>query len=172
MIDVENLISVGKITKNQGNKGEVRVIPLTDFPDRFELLKRVFLVKGSEIEEKIIESTRQHKKFVVIKFSGIDSIEQAVKLRDYEIKIPEEELLPLAEDQYYIYRIIGSSVYTTKGEKLGQLTEVQPTGGTDIFVVKGAEKNYLIPASLEIVVDIDEENNKIVIDPIPGLLDL
>lgn len=88
----EKMITIGKITKSQGNKGEVRVLPLTDFPERFEILDKVFLVKTNRKIEKEIESLRFHKGFVIIKFTDINDINSAEEIRDFEIRIPEEDI--------------------------------------------------------------------------------
>lgn len=167
-----DLITIGKITKNQGNKGEVKILSLTDFPERFDYLDYAILVKGKDKLEKQIESVRFHKGFVVIKFSGIDNIGQALELKDYLVKISADEALTLEEDEYYIDDLIGFSVVTITGEELGNLLEVISTGGTDIFLVKGQKKKYMIPAAREIITEVSEEKQSITINPIPGLLDL
>lgn len=166
------LITIGKISKNQGNKGEVRVLPFTDFPERFQLLEKVILLKDDKVMEKKIQSLRYHKKFVIIKFEGIENIGQALELKNYYIKIPEEDLLPLEEEEYYIDDLLGYQVITSSGDIIGNVTEVVTTGGTDIFFVKGNKKEYMIPAAREIILEIDEKEGKMKIDPIPGLLDL
>ncbi|MFW5972170.1 MAG: ribosome maturation factor RimM [Bacillota bacterium] len=168
----ENMITIGKITKNQGNKGEVRVLPLTDFPDRFELLNSVYLVKDDITMEKEIDNLRFHKNFVILKLTDVNNIEEALELRDFEVQIPDAELIPLEENEYYIDDLIDFTVLTSDGQKIGKVEEVVTTGGTDIFLVKGNDKDYMIPAALEIIIEIDEENYKMVVEPIPGLLEL
>lgn len=170
---MEELVTIGQIIKNQGNKGEVRVFPLTDFPNRFEFLDKVFLEKDEEIIEKEIETVRIHNgKYIAIKFTDINNIGEALELKDYYLKIPRELMVPLKEDEYYIDEIIGFKVKTEKGKELGILEKVQDTGGTDIFIIKGEKKEYMIPATREIIIEIDEENKLMIVDPIPGLLDL
>lgn len=166
------MVTIGKITKNQGNKGEVRVLPFTDFPERFELLETVYLTKGDKILEKKIESLRFHKKFIILKFNDVNDIGSAIELRDYQVKITEEMLLPLDNDHYYIDEILGFQVFTRDGQVIGDITEVISTGGTDVFVVKGSDKEYMIPAAHEIVIEVHETEKRMVIDPIPGLLEL
>ncbi|MFW5981963.1 MAG: ribosome maturation factor RimM [Halanaerobiaceae bacterium] len=168
----ENLINIGKITKNQGNKGELRVLPLTDFPERFENLEEVYLSKNNQIIKKKIEKLRFHKKFVIIKFNDINDIGQALEYRDYLVQIPETELVPLEEDEFYIDDIIGYRFYTDEGELLGELRDVLSTGGTDVFMVSGEEKDYMIPAAREIILEVNEDEEKMIIKDIPGLLDL
>lgn len=172
MIFVEELVTIGQITKNQGNKGEVRIYPLTDFPERFNLLEKVFLEKDEVIFEKEIETVRIHNgKFIVIKFKDINNIAEALELRDFLVKIPRELMIPLKEDEYYIDEITDFEVITKNEEKLGILKEVLSTGGTDIFIVKGNNKEYMIPASKEIV-EIKKEKKLVIVKPIPGLLEL
>lgn len=168
----EKLIRIGKITKYQGNKGEVRVLPLTDSPERFELLEEVYLVKGNIRDIKRIESLRYHKNFVILKFEGVNDINAALEYRDFQVCISEEDLLPLEENEYYIDDLIGFTVFTREGEFLGEISEVIVTGGTDVFVVKGEEKKYMIPAALELITEVNEEEKKMLVDPIPGLLEL
>ena len=171
-MDDKKMITIGKITKYQGNKGEVRVLPLTDFPDRFELLETVYLIKDDKIQEKEIESLRFHKNFVILKFKDINDIGSAIELRDYQVKITEEMLLPLDENNYYIDDILGFKVFTKDGYLLGDITDLISTGGTDVFVVRGNDKEYMIPAAHEIVTEVNEIEKRMVIDPIPGLLEL
>ena len=170
---MEDLVTIGQIIKNQGNKGEVRIYPLTDFPNRFEVLDKVFLVKDENILEKEIESVRIHNgKFIVIKFTDINNIGEALELRDYFVKISRELMVPLEKDEYYIDEIIDFKVKTKAGEELGILKSVQDTGGTDIFIIKGENKEYMIPASKEIIIEVDEDEKIMIVDPIPGLLEL
>ncbi|MEJ6950473.1 ribosome maturation factor RimM [Natronospora cellulosivora (SeqCode)] len=168
----EKFIDIGKITKNQGNKGELRVLPLTDFPERYENLEEVYLSKDDLFFKKQIESIRYHKNFVIVKFHDVNNIGQALEYRDFIIQIPETELLPLEEDELYIDDIIGYRFYTEDGEFLGELRDVLSTGGTDVFMVSGESKDYMIPAAREIIIEVDNDEEKMLIKVIPGLLDL
>ncbi|ACL69489.1 ribosome maturation factor RimM [Halothermothrix orenii] len=168
----DKMITIGKVTTHQGNKGEVRVLPLTDYPERFELLEQVFLVRDNRVIEKRVEQIRFHKKFVIIKFEGIDDIGAALAYKDYFIKIPREETLDLPEGHYFIFELLGFEVYTDEGIFLGKVVDIITTGGTDIIKVKGDKKDYMVPAAREIVVNINPDEEKIIIKPIPGLLDL
>jgi len=169
---VTELITIGKIIRHQGNKGEVRVEPLTDYPERYDLLQKVYLKKDDTIMEKNIEKVSYRQKFIVIKFEGIDDIQSSKFLKDHMIKIEEDELLELEEDNFYIYQILNFRVETVEGDFLGNLFDVKTTGGTDVFVVKSKRKEYMIPASKEIIKRVDLEKELIIVDPLPGLLDL
>ncbi|MGM0445564.1 MAG: ribosome maturation factor RimM [Bacillota bacterium] len=171
---MKDLVILGKITKNQGNKGELRVTPYTDDLRRFELLESVYLVKPdhSKKTKKLIEDIWYHKSFVILKLKGIDDIGAALKYRNYEVMIKEDELLPLAEEQYYIDDLIDMEVLLPDESILGKVLNVLDTKGTDILVVKGHKKEYMIPMSKEYIIEIDLENNKIYIDPVNNILDL
>jgi|AntRauTorckE6833_2_1112554.scaffolds.fasta_scaffold00136_12 16S rRNA processing protein RimM len=171
---MEDLVTLGKITKNQGNKGELRVAPYTDDLRRFELLESVYLVNPNQVEKnkKIIEDMWYHKSFVILKLQGIDDIGEALKYRNYEVMIKEDELLPLAEDEYYIEDLIDLEVLLLDDSRLGKVINVLDTKGTDILVVKDQKKEYMIPMSKEYIKEIDFENNKIYIDPVNKILDL
>ncbi len=171
-MEESDFISIGRIVKNQGNKGELRVVPLTDFPERFQLLERVFLKQNGDLLEKRIENLRYHKKFVILKLDGVNNIEEALGLKDSLVQIPGDEILELEEGHFYIDQLIGFNVITVENKYLGELTSIITTGGTDVYRVDGEEKEYMIPAAKEIITQIDIETSTIIIDPIPGLLEL
>src|SRR6056297_1670930 len=171
---MKDLVKLGKITKNQGNKGELRVAPYTDDLRRFELLESVYLVKPDQSEQskKIIEDIWYHKSFVILKLQGIDDIGEALKYRNYEVMIKQDELLSLAEDEYYIDDLIGLEVILPDEKVLGKVLNILETKGTDILVVKNINKEYMIPMSKEYIIEIDLENYIIYIDPVNKILDL
>ncbi|SJZ63408.1 ribosome maturation factor RimM [Selenihalanaerobacter shriftii] len=166
----EELITIGKITKHQGNKGEVRVLPLTDYPGRFELLDQVIVEKGSKQERLNIEGLRYHKKFIILKFAEIDDIGSAIEYKDFLVKISESEAIVLPEESYYLHDILDLEVVTVDGIELGVITDILETGSNDVYVVKSNEKERLIPALKEVVKEVDLENGQMIIKPIKGLL--
>lgn len=168
----DNYLEIGIITRFQGNKGEVRVKATTDIPERFFDLDTVYLKRGDELKELEIEYIRFHKQFVVIKFFDINSINEAEKLKNYQVLIDESEKYLLPEDNFYVDDLIDCDVYLESDKYLGKLIDVIDTSGTDIFLVKGQDKEYMLPASREMILEIDLENKKIIVDPIPGILDL
>jgi 16S rRNA processing protein RimM len=108
---------------------------------------------------------------IVLKFSGLDSIEQAEFLRDAEICVHEENVVELEDDEYYDWQLEGCDVNILSEGPLGKVSGVMRTGGTEILVVKGNEKDYLIPFAKAICVDVDVNAKRIVIDPPEGLLE-
>lgn len=162
-------IAIAEVTAPQGIRGEVRAIPLTDFPDRFLDLKKV-LVDGVPV---VVESARFHKQFVLIKLAGCDNMSEAEKYRGKLLEVTEDELAPLPEGKYYFFQIVGLKVVTEEGEPVGEVTDVQRAGGQDLYVVRPifGSGRYYIPAAREIVRQIDLESGKMIIRPIPGLLE-
>lgn len=169
MVQKESLVNIGRIVTTQGNKGEVKVISLTDFPNRFRNLKRVYLVQeGKEPIITEIEKAGHHKGFIILKIKGYDSISQAEELKDSSISIPKEERIKLKKDEYYIDDLMGLEVENEKGERLGKIIDIIRNPGNDIYVVKN-DKELWIPATKEVVKRIDLENKKITIHMMEGL---
>lgn len=156
-----DLITIGKIVAPHGVRGDVRIVPLTDFPDRFYDLQDVFV---DEVGQLKLESARQHKKFILLKFAEIDSINDVERLRGKLIKIKREDVVKLPEGQYYIFDIIGLNVFTEEGNLLGTITDVLQPGSNDVYVVKQQDQSeLLIPAIKEVVKKIDIPGKKMVV---------
>ena len=158
---MKDVLRVGKIVNTHGLKGEVKVIPLTDDPKRYNELDFV-LIDG--IERKI-QGCKYQKDRVIVKIEGIKTIEEAEKYKNKYMEIPREYAVPLEEDTYYIADIIGCTVYDTNGKDLGQIYDVIQTKNNDVYWIR-KPKELLIPVLLEIVTDIDIENRKITIKPV------
>ncbi|MGE0655427.1 MAG: ribosome maturation factor RimM [Pyrinomonadaceae bacterium] len=163
---------MAKIARTRGLRGEVVAHILTDFPERFEGLEDVtaILPNGERWELKI-EGYFFQKDRIVLKFVGVDSIERAETLRDAELCVGEDEAVDLGEDEYFDWELEGCEVETVKGEKLGQVREVMRTGGTEVLIVDGANKELMIPFAEAICVEVDTEGKRIVVDPPEGLLE-
>ena len=157
----EKLISIGKIVAPHGVRGDVRVIPLTDFPERFKILKSVQLDNGVILE---VEHVKYHKQFVLIKFRGLNSMNEVEKLRNSVLKVERKDAFPLPAGHYYQFDIIGLNVYTIDDDHLGVITDILQTGSNDVYVTeKGGEKPLLIPALKDVVKVIDIEKGKMVV---------
>ena len=118
----------------------------------------------------IVEESRPQGKLVVLKFEGVDTVEDAQALRGEFLSIPAEDLAPLPEGEYYHYQIIGLEVWTTGGQFLGHIVEVMETGSNDVYVVRSDDGEALIPATEDVVQSIDLERGRMEIEAIPGLL--
>ena len=166
------LITIGRVLKPFGVKGEVKVEPLTDFPERFKDLRRVFLVspRGQELA-CTIRSARYLNGLPFLFFEGYDSPEKAKELSGLLIRIPREEAIPLPEGQYYWFELVGMAVLSEAGEKLGEIVEVFATGSNDVYVMKRGKEEVYLPATKEIVKQIDRQARTMVIHVMEGLLD-
>ncbi|NLJ60717.1 MAG: 16S rRNA processing protein RimM [Firmicutes bacterium] len=170
-----DFIAVGRVTTFQGKRGEVRVLPFTDFPDQFLPGSRLRATKKGRTEVLEIEGVRRHKKFIILKFAGIHSIDDAELLRGAVLEVPKSELLPLPEGHYYVFEIEGLKVVTTDGRYIGKVVRVISGNANDVYEVapelSGAsrKKSILIPAVKEMVKEINLELGTMIVDLIPGL---
>jgi 16S rRNA processing protein RimM len=169
---MEDLVAVAKIVKSRGLRGELAADVLTDFPERFEDLDTVIaLFPDGERRNLKIENFWFQKGRIIFKFAGFDSIERAEMLRGAEICIPESEAVELDTDEFFDWELENCEVETVEGEKIGRVKELMRTGGTEILVVTGAEKEFLIPFAETICTEVDVENKLIKIDAPEGLLE-
>ncbi len=168
----EDLVAIAKIVKSRGLRGELIADLLTDFPERFDDLETVLgLFPNGEKRELKIEKFWFQKGRIILKFAGFDSIETAGTLRGTEICVSEDEAVELEEDEFFDWELIDCKVETLEGEKIGAVKELMRTGGTEILVVAGETKEYLIPFAEKICIEVDVENKLIRIDAPEGLLD-
>lgn len=169
---MEDLVVIAKLVKTRGLRGELVADLLTDFPERFDDLKKVFAVKpDGKILELEIEKFWFQKNRIVFKFAGFDSIEASESLRNCDISIAKAETVELEADEFFDWQLQDCTVETIEGVKLGKVKEVLRTGGTEILVVAGETKEYLIPFAEKICPEVDIENKLIKVDAPEGLLD-
>jgi 16S rRNA processing protein RimM len=166
------LVAIAKITRTRGLRGELVAEILTDFPERFERLGRVFIVAANgEKHEQVVEKFWFQKGRIILKFKAIDTIEQAETLRDTEVCVPEAEAVNLEEDEFFDWELEKCAVETLEGARIGTVKELLRTGGTEVLIVQGETKEYLIPFAESICVEVDVENKLIKVDPPEGLLE-
>ena len=171
---MEDLVVIARIVKTRGLRGELVADLLTDFPERFEGLTDVTVrpVGGGSGRELKIEKFWFQKGRVILKFAGLDTVEDAEPLRDSDVCIDESEAAELEEDEFFDWQLAGCRVETIGGESIGEVREVMRTGGTELLVVDGeAGREYLIPFAGSICTDVDVENKIIRVDPPEGLLE-
>jgi 16S rRNA processing protein RimM len=147
-------------------RGDLKVEPLAP-PPAFKPGRTVFLGET----EYTIERSRRAARMLHLKLAGIDDRERAAEERGRYLQVPETALDPPGDDTYYWFQLIGLRVVTTAGEELGEITEIITTGSNEVFVVRGPRGELLIPAIEDVVQEVDIPGNRILIDPIPGLLD-
>ncbi|HEC98549.1 MAG TPA: 16S rRNA processing protein RimM [Nitrospirae bacterium] len=168
---MSSLVSIGRIVKSRGVKGEFIVLPLTFSPERFDDVSRVHIKLDDEIKEFTLEYSKPYGRTIIMKLLEINSPEEATSLRGGQLMVPEEESPPLPEDVYYYYQIIGLKVFTVDGVYIGGVSDIIETGSNDVYVVRDEEKEYLIPAIRDVIKDIDIGNRRIIISPEAGLLE-
>jgi len=168
---MDNYLRVGVITTTHGLRGEVKVFSTTDDVKRFNDLKEIILDTGKELLTLEIEGVKFFKQFAILKFKGIDNINDIEKYKGKDLLVTRENAVKLEKDEYFIYDIIDSEVFTDEGAKLGILTEILTTGANDVYVVTTAEKKeILLPSIKECILDIDATNKKITVHIMKGLL--
>lgn len=168
---MEDLFRVGVIANTHGIKGEVKVFPTTQDPKRFEWLKEVLLDTGKEMLTLEVSSVRFFKNLVIVKFKGINNINDIEKYKGRDLYVTRENAIPLEEGEYYIADIIGATVYTEEGEEFGILEDVLETGANLVYSVKHEGKEVLLPVIKDCVKSVDPQEKKIVIHLLKGLLD-
>src|SRR5690554_3841069 len=143
---MDELVSIGEVTAPHGVRGEVRVLPLTDFPRRFQGLARVFVRRRHETapEERAVERTRFHKGFVIVKLEGVDDRDAAETLRGALLQVGRDQVHPLPEGQYYVFDIVGMHVVDEDGRDLGVVRDVLFTGANDVYVVEKPDGSELL----------------------------
>ncbi len=172
-VPVEDLISIARIARPHGIRGEVVADILTDFPDRFNEMEEVLAVRGKELIGSLtLENVRFHQDRLLLKFAGYDSPEKSDELRGVSLVITHDELVELPEDEYFLFDLIGCEVFTLDQQLIGIVIKVEDFGAAPLLVVKQDEREFMIPMNHEICPEIDTAAKRIVVNPPVGLLDL
>ncbi|HEU0184602.1 MAG TPA: ribosome maturation factor RimM [Blastocatellia bacterium] len=172
-VSEDDLIGVARIARPQGHRGEVIADLLTDFPERFARLDRVYVKRADgRLLLLDLENSRRHKGRVALKFAGCDSVSGAEELRDSRVLVPRDQLVELPADTYYDFDLIGCEAVSVEGHYLGRVEGVQNYGAAPLLVGRDGGRELLIPLVLSICVEISTERKRIVVNPPEGLLDL
>jgi 16S rRNA processing protein RimM len=173
----KKLFTVGKIVNTHGIRGELKILPQTDFPEtRFEKGSVLTLFNpetNSGIEAKV-QSAREHKNMYFVKFEQWDNINEVEKYKGWALKVTEDQLVDLDEDEYYYYEVIGCKVVTDEGIELGVITEILTPGANHVWVVerpKGQGKPVLLPVIDDVILRVDVAEKIVTIQLMEGLLD-
>lgn len=167
----QEYFEIGQIVNHFGIKGMVKVNPFTDDISQFETLKKLLLEKDGKLVEIQIEEVKYSKNQILLKLKGIDTIEEAEKYRNCYLKIARKDARKLPEGTYFIADLLGLPVYTEEGILLGNVDDIYNSGASDIYVVKDSVgKQILLPATKEVIKQVDVENEKIVVHLLKGLV--
>ncbi|WP_306479791.1 ribosome maturation factor RimM [Mediterraneibacter sp.] len=167
---MEQFLQVGAITSTHGIRGEVKVFPTTDDPARFKKLKKVILDMGKRQIEMEIQSVRFFKQFVIVKFKGIDNINDVEQYKGGALFVNREDAVRLEENEYYIADLIGMDVFTQEGH-FGVVKDVMETGANEVYIIDSdAHGEVLVPAIRQCIEEVDVENGKMQIRLLEGLI--
>lgn len=168
---MEDFFRIGVITTPHGLKGEVKVYPTTDSPDRFDELEDCFLKIGNEYKKVTCTGVKYFKEQVILKFAEFNNINEVENFRQCEIYVDREHAIPLEEGEFYLADIIGIKVYDEDGKYLGVMKDYMETVVQTLFIIEREDggKDMMVPDVPEYIIDVDVENMKMIIHTIPGL---
>ena len=147
----------------------MRVRPLGRFPERFRALRTVYL--GEQYQPAAVLHRRLHPGGVVLRLDSVASRDAARALDGTYLYVPEAQAVALPQGEYFVHQIVGLAVVTSGGDHLGTIAEVLPTGSNDVYVVRGPRGEVLLPATKEVVLQVDLAAGTMLVEPLPGLLD-
>ena len=172
MENMEQFLRVGVISSTHGIRGEVKVYPTTDDPERFLDLDEVILDTGREHKILEIEGVKFFKNQVILKFKGYDNINDIEKYLKKDLQVDREHAVELGENENFIADLIDMEVVTDEGKVLGTLTDVIETGANDVYAVKTPEgKEILLPAIRDCILDVNVDEKRMTVHVMEGLLD-
>lgn len=167
-----NLFRVGVIANTHGIRGEVKVYPTTDNTDRFNDLKNVIVDTGREHINLEVQGVKYFKNMVILKFKGIDNINEVEKYKGKDLLVTRENAVPLEENEYYIADLIDMEVYDEDGKRLGILNDVMQTGANDVYVIiLENERELLLPNIDQCILEVNTEENRMTVHVLEGLMD-
>ena len=170
----DRLVAIGEIGRPHGVRGEVRVIPLTDRPERFQTLGDCVLWDEAR-DRRLpcrVSAVRTQGGAVVVALAGYDSPEAVGRLAGWLLAVPESEALPAPEGHFYPWQLVGCRVLTEDGRDVGSVLRIEGSAAQDLWVVGDGGREHLVPAVAEIVREVDLGGRRIVIRPPEGLLEL
>ncbi|PWG00895.1 ribosome maturation factor RimM [Levilactobacillus bambusae] len=167
--------TVGKIVNTHGIRGELKVVPSTDFPkERFKKGSLLYAFKEETAQSVglMVESAREHKGTILVKFADLPSINDVEKYKGWTLKVAEADLNAneLEDGEYYYHQIIGLSVKTVAGEEIGRIKEILSPGANDVWVVsRPGESDLLLPVIKQVVKQVDLPQKQVVVELMEGL---
>ena len=168
---MQEFLEIGQIVNTFGIKGMVKVKPFTDDITRYDYLEKVYVKANKIRKEYIIEEVKYHKDMVLIKFKGIDKVEEAELLRNSYLKVNRNDEPNLEDGTYYIVDLLGLDVYSDEGNLLGKVDDIFNNGSCDIYAVKDElGKQLLLPAISDVIKEINLEEKRIVVHILKGLI--
>jgi 16S rRNA processing protein RimM len=168
-----SFITIARIARTRGNRGEILADLYTDYPDRFDALDKVWLkFDDGRRQPMALEGSWEHRGRRVMKFAGVDSIGSAESFVGCWVEVPADQAIQLPDGTYYDHDLVGCVVRDVRGNRLGVVIGILHIEGNAQLVVADDEREHLIPAVQEICIRISIEEKQIVLDPPEGLMDL
>ena len=168
---MEELLQVGVIANTHGIRGEVKVFPTTDDVNRFKKLDHVILDTGKETLSLDVEGVKFFKQFVILKFKGIDNINDVERYKKCPLLVKRQDAVALKKDEYFVADMIGMRVQTEDDKEFGVLKDVMETGANDVYVIDSADYGeVLVPAIRECILDVDVEGRMMRVQLLDGLI--
>lgn len=166
------LLLVGRVLRTQGIKGQVKVSSFGEDTESFSQGRKIYIkTSRGEMRSFLIEASRPQRQWRILGLEGVKRIEEAEELLGGLIYVPKESLKALPEEEFYWYQLLGLQVRTEEGILLGTIKRIFPTGSNDVFVVQGKEREILIPATAEVVLQVDLKEGFMTVRPLEGLLE-
>lgn len=170
----QRMFNVGKLVNTHGIRGEVKIIPTTDFPETRFAQKSELILQQPDSNNNVsvtVERSRLHKNMYIVKFTQFDNINDVEKYKGWVLKVSEEQLDELDDDEYYYHEIIGCKVVTDEGEELGVIEEILSPGANDVWVVKPAKgKSILLPVIDDVVLEVNVQDKMVKVHIMEGLI--
>ncbi len=168
-----DMLEVGKIVNTHGLRGEVKVVPWTDYPEQFEDIEYAYVKTKDDYERLTLSGVKYQKGNIIVRFREITDINDAEKYKNRVLYAERDMLGELPDGVYYIADLIGLTVVTDDGRKIGKISDVINTGASDIYEVKReGMKDLLIPVTDETVLDVDIDGGSVTVHLLDGLEDL
>jgi 16S rRNA processing protein RimM len=170
-VTLNTLIALGQVVGPHATRGELRVRPFNPDSTTLRAGCTVVLRRGQDCEERRVTAIRRHKHYLLVTLHGCDSMNAAEDLKGRDVCVRDTDLPDIGPDEIYHFELVGMTVITTTGEDLGTVAEVMGTPSNDICIVRSLEREHLIPLVDSVVIEIDRQLRRLLIDPVPGLLD-
>ena len=172
-MNASRLVPVGKIVKTHGLRGALKIVPYGETLKELGLGGKLYLFSEADGErsELTLVQSRSQGKYWVVQFTEFPDVDAAQGAVGREVFVPEECLPPTSEGEYYHYQLLGLRVETAAGKEIGVLRSIIETGSNDVYVVDDSTREILIPALAEVILEVDLQQGRMVIEPPEGLHD-
>ena len=172
--NMEEYLKIGAIISTHALKGEVKVYPTTEDVKRYDDLENVYIDSSFGKECLRVERVRYFKNLVIVKFKGLDRIEDVERLVKKDLFVSRQDAIPLGENEFFICDVIGLKAVTDEGRELGVVADVMETGANDVYIISKKDDpkaELLLPATSEVILKISPEEGIMRVHMLPGLED-